>query len=126
MAYTNIIILAGYAGFFAIWNFTKPQLSNEQILWSALLMCISLMSFVAFEIYGMILRSKSFLGLTKVINDPKQFVTLLKGHNENEQSRAIIFGRVWIIGLFISVASGFIAAGILIWAFVCELFKLYW
>lgn len=125
-AYTNTIILGGYVSFFAIWNFTKPQLSNEQILWSAFLMSISLISFIAFEIYGMILRSRSILELHKAVNNPNQFITLLQTHKEKEQSRAINNTRIWVASLFICVTSGFTAAGILIWAFISGLFNLYW
>ncbi|MES9852795.1 MAG: hypothetical protein ABW170_13325 [Candidatus Thiodiazotropha sp. L084R] len=125
MAYTNTVVLGGYAAFFAIWNFTKPQLSNGQILLSALLMSVSLMSFVAFEIYGMVFRSKSILGLARAVSNPQQFVLLLQEHKENEQSKAIVYGRVWVAALAVSVFTGFGAAFILIWAFISELFKLY-
>ncbi len=125
-AYTNAVILGGYASFFAIWNFTKPQLTDGQILWSALLMSLSLMSFVAFEIYGMIFRSQSILELAKAVNDPGHFETLLKEHKEKEKTRATKYGKVWVIALAISVSAGFGAAGVLMWAFIRELFKLYW
>lgn len=125
MAYTNIIILGGYASFFAIWNFTKPHLSKEQILWSALLMTASLMSFVAFEIYGMILRSHSILRLAKAVKDPENFEALLGEYQNQEKTKVTRYGRVWVVALVISVATGFSAASILVWAFIRELLRLY-
>src|SRR5229473_781460 len=50
-AYTNLIILAGYAGLFALWQFTKDNLSRTQVLVSALLTLTSITIFVLFEIY---------------------------------------------------------------------------
>src|SRR5258708_28488103 len=50
-AYTNLIIVAGYAGLFAVWQFTKDNLSRKQTLISALLIIVSLAIFVIFEIY---------------------------------------------------------------------------
>ena len=35
-AYTNLILGAGYAGFFAVWAFTKDHLTPPQLFWSAL------------------------------------------------------------------------------------------
>src|SRR5438034_479873 len=50
-AYTNLIILAGYAGLFALWQFTKDNLGRTQVLVSGLLFLISITIFVVFEIY---------------------------------------------------------------------------
>ncbi len=57
MAYTNLIIMAGYAGFFGLWSVTKDDLTSKQVLWSALFMVISLSSFIFFEVAKMIFNS---------------------------------------------------------------------
>jgi len=41
-AYTNVILVAGYAGFFAIWSFIKPELTKATVFWSGLLISLSL------------------------------------------------------------------------------------
>ena len=125
MAYTNTVILAGYASFFGIWNFTKPQLTNNQILWSAVLMSVSLIAFVLFEIYGMFYRSKSLLGLANVVNNQETFNKKLLEHKEKEQTRSIVHGRIWLFVFPVSVISGVSAAGILLWAFIAQLFQAY-
>ncbi len=125
MAYTNMIIFAGYASFFAIWNFTKPQLSDTQILWSALLISVSLIFFVLFEIYGMFHRSRSMLGLVKVVNNPDKFESFLLEHKNIEQGRAVTLGRIWLIIFPISVITGVCGAGVLIWAFITQLLETY-
>lgn len=50
-AYANLLIVAGYAGFFALWQMTKDYLGRKQTLLSALLMLVSLIVFIVFEIY---------------------------------------------------------------------------
>ena len=55
--YSNIIILAGYAGLFAIWNFTKQSLENWQTLSVGLLTIISVLIYIIFELYGAWLRT---------------------------------------------------------------------
>ncbi|EJC6960356.1 hypothetical protein MX910_004386 [Vibrio vulnificus] len=49
-AYTNLVVVAGYATFFGLWNLTKDILSPDQKLWSALLIAISASVFVIFEV----------------------------------------------------------------------------
>src|SRR5207237_2098179 len=51
VAYTNLIIVAGYAGLFALWQITKDNLSRRQVLISAFLIISSITIFVLFEIY---------------------------------------------------------------------------
>ena len=41
-AYTNLIIIAGYAAFFAVWGNVKAQLGKREMLYAALFITISL------------------------------------------------------------------------------------
>ena len=53
-AYTNIILVGGYAGAFTIWNFTRSQLTPRATIVVALFLSISLVTFIAFEVFKMI------------------------------------------------------------------------
>jgi uncharacterized membrane protein (DUF2068 family) len=53
VAYTNLIILGGYASFFGLWHLTKDYIGFKQALWAALLMLVSVCVFVFFEVYKM-------------------------------------------------------------------------
>jgi hypothetical protein len=53
-AYTNSIVIAGYAGFFGLWALTRRYFTRSIALTAALLITISLTIFVAFEIFKMI------------------------------------------------------------------------
>lgn len=48
--YTNIIMVAGYAAFFALWSSVSKDLDSKERLLIAGLLSISLISFVAWEI----------------------------------------------------------------------------
>jgi hypothetical protein len=128
MAYTNLIIVAGYAGFFALWQITKDYLSRNQVLWSALLMLISIILFVVFEIYKAYYSSRTLMDIGKILSDPENrsslatLVSEMEKYNLDEQKRYIRFGRTWHIVFIVTVLSGVSAAFILVYALVRSLF----
>ncbi|NTV05451.1 MAG: hypothetical protein HGA59_02950 [Chlorobiaceae bacterium] len=124
-AYTNVVLLAGYAGFFAIWSFIRPDITNEQVFWSGLLIALSLTAYMLWEIYGSFYRSRSLLCLAKAVNNPDKFHELLEQHKLDEQARIIFLGQIWVVVFGFTVLTGFSAIGILLWAFVSTLWKIY-
>jgi len=126
MAYTNLIIGAGYAGFFATWAFTRKLLPDQLVLWSALLISISLISFVGFEVYKTFYMSRDSLELGEAVSNPTQFEELILQHNRKHQDRMIKFGIIWTRTFAISVVSGFAAGGLLMTSFIIGLIKQYW
>ena len=70
-AYTTVVLLAGYAGFFAVWTFLKQDLSKEQVFSSGLLIALSLSSYIIWEVYQAFYRSRTLLGLTKAVQNPR-------------------------------------------------------
>jgi hypothetical protein len=124
-AYTNVVLLAGYAGFFAIWAFLKPDLSKSQIFWSGLLIALSLGTYVLWEVYQSFFRSQSLLGLSRAVQDPANFQRLFIAHKRAEQERVIRFGQAWLVAFTVTVVAGVAAIGILLWAFVSTLWALH-
>lgn len=55
--YSNVILLAGYAGLFAIWGFVRSDLSKFEAGLVAILTGISLIIYVSYEIYSMVIKS---------------------------------------------------------------------
>ena len=55
--YSTVIMVAGYVGLFSIWNFTKEELENWQVLSVGLLVTISLAIYIGFELYEQILTA---------------------------------------------------------------------
>lgn len=124
-AYTNVILVVGYAGFFAIWSFVKADMTRAQVFWSGLLIALSLTAFILWEIYGAFYRSRSLLSLARAVNDPSNFEKLIAQHRSEERTRVIWLGRVWAITFGFTVITGFSAVGILLWVFVSALWELY-
>ena len=124
-AYTNVILVAGYAGVFAIWSFLKDDLTKATAFSSGLLISISLALFIAWEVYSMFFRSQSILGVARALEDPDRFEQLMLDYRTSEQERIIRYGRIWLIQLPLVVATGFGAIGVLVSAFVHGLWLTY-
>ncbi len=125
MAYTNLILGAGYAGFFTTWSFTKDRLSERQTLWSALLVSLSLISFVVFEVYKTFYLSQSLLGLTRAVQDPANINRLIEEWQRDARSAQIRFGRIWATTFWFTLLTGLLGGAILIYSFVRALFQSY-
>lgn len=124
-AYTNMVLGLGYAGFFGLWALTKEYLTNIQVLWSALLMAISLLIFILFEVYKNFHISQSLLGLESAVSDPQNFRQKISRWKSESHVKTIRFGKIWSSVFWATVATGMGGALILIYAFIVNLFKLY-
>jgi hypothetical protein len=124
-AYTNVILAAGYAGFFAIWSQMGPNLTPATKFWSGLLISLSVAGFVGWEVYGMIIRSKSMLGIAQAVNNPEQYQQLMAEHRETQHHRAVQVGRMWLVALPLIAGTGFTALAIMLSAFIHGLWVTY-
>ena len=126
--YTNLVIVAGYAGLFALWHVTKEHLSRNQTLSAALLLLVSIIVFVLFEIYKAYYTSSSLLGYSQIVNRPENQNSLAKLASEIEryrledQRRGIWFGKSWLVVFIVTTLTGLGSAVILLYAFVRALF----
>lgn len=117
-AYTSLIIVAGYAGMFSIWAFVSDHLSKAATISVALLLGVSLVAFVTYEIYKMIYGATQMLGLSRLVNPPRpptEFVRAFQEFEESRKRRSSTPGQIfiWIIIMLISVLSALSAVGIL-------------
>ncbi|RYG55320.1 MAG: hypothetical protein EON56_05815, partial [Alphaproteobacteria bacterium] len=60
-AYTNLILIGGYAGLFAIWSATRASLPMKANIAVAAALTLSLAFFLGFEVYKMIYAGSRFL-----------------------------------------------------------------
>jgi hypothetical protein len=49
--YTQVVMLAGYGAFFALWTQTRSEMSLWMFASTGALICVSLLTFVGFELY---------------------------------------------------------------------------
>ena len=128
-AYTNLIILAGYAGLFALWQLTKDNLSRAQTLTSALLMLISIVIFVLFEIYkahyssGVLRRYLRVVQQSENRTSPERLLSAMSTFEAAEQAAAIHFVRFWQVVFWLTTITGVSAALVLGYAFVRALLR---
>jgi hypothetical protein len=118
MAYMNVILGAGYAGFFATWSFTKDALTYSTKMGSALLICASLLSFIIFEVLKMYYLSKSLIALGRAVGDPANFGALLNQWKVEAQAREMRMGRIWAVSFWFTLVTGISAGLTLMSAFI--------
>ncbi len=125
-AYTNLILVAGYAAFFTVWKAMKSDLNEILILLSGLLVLVSVLLFVFFEVYGMFVRTLHFGDLQrKLAQKPSPtFVQEIQAAEKELMAKAF---RVWRIIFVPTVLLGMVGGLLLAVAFgyglVVELIK---
>ena len=128
-AYTNVVLVAGYASFFALWSTTKPVLTHWLSLTALLLMTISATVFVLFELYKMIHSGRFFLDHKHLITDqelrkdPKKLQAKLNEFEQLQNLHTLRFTKVWVVVLWLTVPTGVIAVGLLVFNYLQLLLK---
>lgn len=126
-AYTNLMIIAGYAGFFALWQMTNTYLGKKQTFFSALLMLLSIMIFVLFEIYkahfssGLLRRYQQTVQDKENRSSPEILVEKMNQFEAVERNAALRFVRLWQFTFWATTITGVAAGLILAAAFVHRL-----
>ncbi len=110
-SHNNVMMLAGYAGIFAIWGFVKDFLSKNASLWISILLGFSLLLFVLFELISMYMRSRPALKFAKLpISNAEEYLAALPAFQSdmNRQVLAAVF--VWRLLFYPTVLAGLSAA----------------
>jgi len=113
--YTQIIITAGYATYFGLWSISKPLLNNQTTKWSLLLLLISALSFICFEVfkvategYSLNFKNKALLkAITEDDLDSK--IEKVNKAYRYDNCMALWIHRFWHISFPISVITGLLA-----------------
>jgi hypothetical protein len=119
--YSNLIMMGGYAGLFAVWNFTKNDIEPWQSLTVGLLAIFSVLSFVLFEIYGIWLQTTQTFNLISKLQEAEKLNKFPKDYGKQGMLRAERLAKVWPYFFFVTLCSGISAGGLLIWSFVEKL-----
>jgi hypothetical protein len=115
-AYTNLIMIGGYASAFGLWSATRPQLPARANVAIALGLGLSLFSFVCFEIYKMTTTAVRFLKNRKLIMSvlpPDKYLANLQKMASEEQKLSMSFIPIWLTTFIISLVTGLGAIGLL-------------
>jgi hypothetical protein len=115
--YTKLIFGLAYGGFFAFWAGTKQYLPPRQAVFSALLMTVSLVLFIAFEVLQTAILSYIAIAFSRsaAANDP---IASLEHFRRDSYRLSKASARAWFAVFPVSVISGFAGVGILVWGWV--------
>ena len=114
-AYTNLVLVAGYAGFFTFWATLSSKLPPWLYVVTGLLIIVSLLAFIGWEVTKMVW---SALHLNKVQQDlsGKPGPEVLAQFQSSLQRFAKASNRVWVWFLVPTVVCGF-GAGLCVLGF---------
>ena len=115
--YSTLIMAIGYAGLFSVWNFTKDDLENWQVLSVGLLSTISLAIYIGFELYEQILTALWFSKSPPNVS----LENVLQFQNSAREKLLRWQPRCFIA----CITTGALASIILVYSFVAGLLKLY-
>lgn len=124
-AYANLIVVAGYAGFFGLWSLTQPYVSKQSALWAALFMGASMVIFVFFEIAKMVIAtvvtkhaSETFLNFREDAYPADKYNRQVEVFKAVNARWNLWLARYWPWALIPTIALGAVGAGILLFSFV--------
>jgi hypothetical protein len=115
-AYTNLVMLGGYAGAFTIWANTKTFLSKEANIWIALLLGSSLSVFVLYEVYKGAVQSNSMSKadvLIKAKSNPEEFFRRVQEYEKKTMIAVQRQRSIWMVVFSVAVLTGLLAIGLL-------------
>jgi len=119
VSYTNLFMIGGYASFFVVWSKMFDQFPKFYMGLAGVLMFISLIVFIVWELYKMIFYSTNLRDLHKVLEekDPKKFNVKLSEQQINEKKRNLRQVKIWWLVLIFTIIPALFAAGIIICLF---------
>lgn len=116
-AYTNIVMIGGYAAIFGIWQLMKSHLTYGQEVLVAVLITISILLFTGFEVYKMISQAIFFRRLNRILvnfQESQQMQAWRLAFDEHSANQS----TVWLYFLVPTVITGFGAGFILLYIFL--------
>lgn len=126
-AYSNLVIVAGYGGFFGLWSLTKTELVPIMAMLASIFILISGATFVIYEVYKMFTTANMMYKWSTILqnpgakSNPHTLQAKLVEFQKTSQRFNTTFIKVWYVVIGISVGSGFLAVVILLIAFLAQL-----
>ena len=117
-SYSNIIIFGGYAGIFAIWNFTRSELESWQVLIVGLFVLLSLFFFISSELYGLWLRTTQNIKLLGELESAERLGEFPDEYGKSQHERAKQALKLWPFFFYPAVGFALLATLILMFSFI--------
>lgn len=113
--YTQLVITAGYAAFFGLWNISNGQIDPTSSLWIFMLLSISAFSFIILEVIkvgliGFGIHIKNKVLLDAIIEDRQELIENNYAIAERYKNRFDLWtSRVWVVSYPLSLVTGIAA-----------------
>jgi hypothetical protein len=129
-AYLNLVALGGYASFFGIWSLLGSDIGKGEKVLSAFFMGVSVLLFVAFEVFKMATIHHQLSGLRELVTlpdtTPLEQLQLHQSEFQSAQTKAdLIATRVWLMVFPTCIVFALLGALVLLWAFA-EMLRHLW
>lgn len=124
IAYTNMLIAAGYAAAFTVWSLTKNYLPEKAMIAVALGLTISLFTFCVWELFKMIYTSGELRKLGEVLlnkTEPEKYFQEMSKIQSKANKDKIRLLRYWIAVLVVAISTGLGASMLLLYNFAANL-----
>jgi len=123
--YTNLIVLAGYAGLFSLWGFGKGYLGSMSKIWIIISLLLSLAFFVGAEVFKMIYHAIYLRKISKNLNEGQydtraEIDTFTRAQQEFDLQNA----RFWPYFLIPTITFGLLAFGLLLYQLIYALVQI--
>lgn len=114
MNYANVIMLAGYAALFTLWSQSRTDLTPATSLAAGIFLAVSVLSFVGFEVFGMMQRAKFMMSIGKAVSDPDRFEERMRAVQDDQQNLLRRLAPIWKFALTVAVTFALAAFVILL------------
>lgn len=110
--YTQLVITAGYAAFFGLWNISNRQIDPTLSLWIYMLLSISAFSFIVLEVvkvglegFGFHFKNRALLDA--IIEDRQEVIENKYAIADRYKNRFDLWtSRAWVVSYPISLITG--------------------
>lgn len=120
--YTNLVMVAGYAGLFWLLQLTKSDLPRVLVLLVGFLLAASIVFFVVFEVFKMVDQSLVSMRVAKLLNEGDKGALVVDAIKETELLFAQRQAKWWPRQLIPALGFGITAGFILLGSYLFELF----
>ncbi|WP_324015562.1 hypothetical protein [Aeromonas hydrophila] len=119
VAYTNFVMVAGYAGYFGLISMTKDYISPVSLVLSSSLLLISITVFVSNEIFK--ISSNTLHYYSKHMEGKNKIVDGLRNAKVDQDLCDIRNHKVWFVCFILSVVFGIAAVIVLFYSIVATI-----
>lgn len=117
-SFTNAVMVAGYAALFVFWSTSREVLTPLTLFCAAIALAISVLFFIGWEMFGMILRSRLNVGIARAVNEPQRYEHLMRSVAEDRAGFMRKFYPTWLVVISVAAGCALLAFGILLSAFI--------